>query len=411
MGNRGRKSNRQRELEVKERAKELHWKWLKKHSENFKAVAPPRKLFPPEEHFGAEVLQELLDGGKTGTLSVLILANVVKRIDFERMDVRELWELAVDGAAYEVVFRLCGEHRPGEVSLLEELPGAFIDFWRGRGLFPFVHFLTAIIAGRLCRLEIERRAEKQPVAKWVQGYIIGKDVDAQRELDIRGVIDEKTLAEIANNSTQQVLKIMEPYTRPLVKRFPKGIISESRDESQRPVTEAEVTAQEGILEGLEYWREKGLQEAVFAGLEGRLPFSLRLAAKRNLLDEIEDKVVVEIDGEEYEVSRVSPISSLIGEGAAEDDTGITLLELLDERLSEGGFEEADRKLTLDAAIENAKLPKREQMVVDLRRKGKSDREIALALKEAFGKRVSESNVRKLWHDALQRLKGIMPTTE
>lgn len=70
---------------------------------------------------------------------------------------------------------------------------------------------------------------------------------------------------------------------------------------------------------------------------------------------------------------------------------------------ESGIEDVDRRLTLDALKGKANLTERQRIVVDLRLEGKDYRDIALALAQRFKKPCSEGNVRKLYHDATQRL--------
>lgn len=91
---------------------------------------------------------------------------------------------------------------------------------------------------------------------------------------------------------------------------------------------------------------------------------------------------------------------------AMEDTHGSLLDLI--QADTGNLEEIDHRRTLEA-LAKAKLPERQNLVIDLTLKGKGDEEIALALKKRFGKKSSMTGVRKLRHDAHKRLKRMRST--
>jgi len=97
-----------------------------------------------------------------------------------------------------------------------------------------------------------------------------------------------------------------------------------------------------------------------------------------------------------------PPLSLDMEMDGEDQDTSTLLDLV-----QGvSHDEVERRETLDSLIREALTSRRQQLVIGLGRQGKTDREIVIALEEAFGKPTSERNVRKLRYDAIRKLQAV-----
>jgi hypothetical protein len=177
--------------------------------------------------------------------------------------------------------------------------------------------------------------------------------------------------------------------------------------------EAEITALEGLGKGMETWAGKDIEDIILAGLTDHLKHSLKKAVVNKLLDEIDKVKTVEIevgdklgDKERVKVQRAIP-SSALGDGKTDKDTGESQLELIAARqeLVETPFEdELDDRERLNSILQEARLTDRQRLVIDLTRQERNDTEIALALKKAFGKRVKDGNVRKLKHDAIEKLR-------
>ncbi|MBE9515076.1 MAG: hypothetical protein IMY79_02940 [Chloroflexi bacterium] len=192
-----------------------------------------------------------------------------------------------------------------------------------------------------------------------------------------------------------------------------------------------VAAQGGLFEAVYHWKAKAY-EAVIAGLEGKLIPSLLRIVKNRIIDlwreenpqlaalwkeavrenkpknPIERWALMEKVKEEYEKMppwKKAPLS-LDRETEKEDGETSCLVDLIPGEQGLEVYNEIERRDVLAALIEEARLPKRQQLVIDLTREGKTDRQIVLALEEAFNKVSSEGNVRKLRHDGIQRLKQV-----
>ncbi|MFC1934886.1 hypothetical protein ACFLXZ_01040 [Chloroflexota bacterium] len=240
-----------------------------------------------------------------------------------------------------------------------------------------------------------------------------KDIESECDLLVRCTVvqlsgygeehlDEQSALSKAFNDIEKVLKI-------------QGIAWKYKDSllgigfsAKHKWREARITAQEGLHKGIKTWVSKDIQKIITEGLTGHLGYSLKRAVVNKLLDEIDrvHKVTIQDEYGEYEEQRKIPESILVVDGS-DEDTDKSPLDLIAFRqgLTQTSFEDQlDNRDLLDRILQEAQLTKRQRLVIDLTRQGREDIEIVLALQKAFGKPTTEGNVRKLKHDAIQKLK-------
>ncbi|MCI2425822.1 hypothetical protein LM597_00095, partial [Candidatus Acetothermia bacterium] len=181
----------------------------------------------------------------------------------------------------------------------------------------------------------------------------------------------------------------------------------------------------GLYEGLEWARKQGLVHIFPLVLTGKLRNSLKLAAMRNLIDEIRkhnrqlgigilpDWLQKGVTSDEIEVQTQTPKEALDYEILTPEGE---LSSLLEKAADDAGFRdwadkeaEEERRAVLWGKIEPLleQLTPRQRLVFLLSfRDKKADEEIAIELEKCFGKRVGVTQVRKLRHEARKQLKRI-----
>jgi DNA-directed RNA polymerase specialized sigma24 family protein len=180
----------------------------------------------------------------------------------------------------------------------------------------------------------------------------------------------------------------------------------------------------GLYEGLSWAANRGLLHILPDVPTGKLRNSLKLAAMHNLIDEIRkhnkqlgigilpDWLQKGVTSDEIEIQTQTPKEVLDHEILTPEGE---LSSLLEKVADEAGFrdwadKEAEEERCADfwGKIEPLleQLTPRQRLVFLSFRDGKRDEEIAVELKERFGKKVGVTQVRKLRHEARKQLKRI-----
>ncbi len=299
---------------------------------------------------------------------------------------------------------------PERVPDPEEIIDFFSVFIDARNYGPLTRYRFLISSIYLWHFALDgarERAKGHPELEIIIGYMVASYTHLT---DLCQKLAPKDYSSPDRNGTLkkmgEILKI-----KGIAWNYKKGLLGKgfSWEDKKR---EAVMTAQEGLYKGMETWVSKNVQEIIAEGLTDHLKHSLKTAVVNRLLDKIDEVKKVEIEvgdklgkKETVKVQREIPASVLLPQDT--EYTSNDLLELIAARqgLVENRFEdELDNRDLLDRILQNATLTKRQRLVINLTREGRSDVEMTLALEKAFGKRVTETNVRKLKHEAIQKLR-------
>jgi hypothetical protein len=414
--------------EVEKKFREIHDEWLWEHREEFECESPPPydlKWNVPNElsdnkeaKIGNEDILQVLEWmkpyapllsvirftaekyGEAEVLKVVVGTEVKKylrdlidlffyeEMDYENMDAGTLAQQAESVALVVTpIFQFKGVPDLGET-----VPPEFFDYLlqQPNPLGQFCSILFFAEHFRLLCAELDRRVQEHPELESLCKYSIAKGVDEEKQWGGFRVFlpDEFQRSE----AFEEIRKMIEPSLSPKLWNYMHNDEDANSEGVERLWQEVE-----------RYTRaiEEDYPKVIVDGLKGMLKTSLRdetqrgIDAQRKRESRHRDKETPEANLPTTEDGKKSPLELIANRQGRETNP----------------FEGFENREILNDLIRRAKLPKREQMVLDLTCEEKSDREIALALKKAFGKEVSEGNVRKLRHDAEQKLREFVATTE
>lgn len=171
-------------------------------------------------------------------------------------------------------------------------------------------------------------------------------------------------------------------------------IPEELDEKTDTWKEYSQVAQIGILQGLEWWKNKKEEELIRRGLEGTLRYSIDKPAEYDVVDLFNKRIT--ISNKEESSIRLKREDN----GTVEEEDYFDLIPS-----PEKGIEETLlSKEELKERMMQAHLSPRQKLVIKLTLEDKPDEVIAVALKEQFGNEVTPEDVRYLRSAAYKKLR-------
>ncbi len=352
-----------------EELEELHKGCFQTPPEHMPAIEQPER-----EDKGIDV-EELLRPWQSKPLSDLIaiyapLLQTFQRIRDEKGDTCALQSIAESGVErlLRFFFRFYLENTLG----LDKIdPEALVERWQNTNLITRLildrksqtleEYLSALYwleQFNVCAIELEKRTEIRPELVGLLMHKICQDISSFALAKVLAPPDKEPDSGWAVNL---ILGAIEGIKGGII-NLPKGELAASLqalwDESlirpfplvsgnlQRGIHEIKVvrmTGQEGIAEGMKYWSEKDYNEIIVAGLQRKLINSLKLAARRNIIDEIRKIPKVEIvkDGQTYKVQTEIPESALVTEDGDIQQSALELVAAKQGLFHLGADEEAE----------------------------------------------------------------------
>ena len=372
------------------------------------------------------------------------------QLDYSAMTEEDLFDYIGHGAEnFLCLKRYTGWENFESHYLAEALPARLVNReiikdYPSCSFSAYTSFVASIYLWLFAVGEVVRRCKGQPGREEFLKYVVASDshlVDLSQQLapeDYSPPDRSRTLMRMG-----EILNI-----KGIAGKYKDNLLGVGFSEEEK-MKEAEITALEGLFKGMDNWVRKTkltgtkLNDLVFplsddqmkqqlavrremaknrerivqAGVNGHLRNSLRKAVVNKLLDAIREVKKIEREVEDspgekkiVKVQAEIPASALLSQET--EYTSDDLLERIAARqgLVETSFQdEFDARELLDSILQEAKLTKRQRMAIDLTLEGRKDAQITLELKKAFGKSVTEVNVRSLRSDAIRRLKEVVLT--
>ncbi|MEE8373137.1 MAG: hypothetical protein V3R87_05450 [Dehalococcoidia bacterium] len=338
--------------------------------------------------------------------------------DFSKLSWSDVYYTIGLGGNYQLTMYECGEEnlRFPQVGFNEEFIRWLCDISPEEPFWQYEAAVFYVYAGHAALNALQM--DKHPELAAMIDHIITNTPDSQRLQEMW----QKLSPDVPLPSDDGWERMgLEEHLSGLAAKYQHFLGSEDDAKAQAQL-EALTVTEKGMMESPETLIAIGLQDMLIPYLAKATmnkmtdavrkehPVRDRLwreaVKERNPKSDIERKQLSQEVNRQYEElppHKKMECVSLDEEREGEDGGTSSLADLIADR-GESGFDEDERRLTLDAIATRAKLTKRQQLVFDMKREDREDTEIALALKERFGKPSSQGNVRKLHHDAMIRLR-------